>query len=100
MDGKHAPPPNPDKGGDMQPPRRPDGCRPGLPMPVEKVWGRWGLHAMPTLASTKHSKAPLRSPFSQEAESEVPSEEPDSWIVPRNLFGADSKDGASDDTCA
>ena len=62
VDGEHAPPPNPDNGGDVQPPRRPDGCRPGLPTPAEKVWGRLGLLAMPTLASTEHSRASLRSP--------------------------------------
>ena len=98
VDGEHAPPPNPDNGGDVQPPRRPDGCRPGLPTPAEKVWGRLGQQAMPTPASTEHSRASLRSPISQEDESEVPSEEPNTPIVPRNLFGADSEDGASDGT--
>ena len=62
VDGEHAPPPNPDNGGDVQPPRRPDGCRPGLPTPAEKVWGRLGLLAVPTPASTEHSRASLRSP--------------------------------------
>ena len=100
VDGEHVPPPNPDNGGDVQPPRRPEGCQPRLPTPAEKVWGRLGLQAMPTPASTEHSRASLRSPFSQEDESEVPSEEPSSPIVPRNLFGADSEDGASDDARA
>ena len=83
-------------GGDVQPPRRPDGYRPGLPTPAEKVWGRLGLQAMPTPTSTEHSRASLRSPLPQEDESEVSSEETDSPIMPRNLFGADSVDGASD----
>ena len=64
----------------------------------EIVWGRLRLQAMPTRASTEHSRASLRSPLSQEDESEVSSEEPNSPIVPRNLFGADSVDGASDST--
>ena len=96
VDGEHVPPPDPDNGGDMQPPRRPDGCRPGLPTPAEKVWGRLGLQAMPTPASTEHSRASLRSPFSQDDESEMPSEEPNSPIVPRNLFGSGSEDRVSD----
>ena len=39
VDGAHAPPPTPDNGGDPQPPRRPDGCRPGLPRPAELLAG-------------------------------------------------------------
>ena len=98
VDGEHAPPPNPDNGGDVQPPRRPDGCRPWLPTPAEKVWGRLGVLAMPTPASTEHSRALLRSPPLREDEFEVSSEEPGSPILPRNLFGTDSLDGASDST--
>ena len=98
VDGEHAPPPNPDNGGDVQPPRRPDGCRPGLPTPAEKVWGRLGLLAMPTPASTEHSRASLRSPPLREDEFEVSSQDPGSPILPRNLFSTDSLDGASDST--
>ena len=47
-------------------------------------------------ASTEHSRASLWSLFSHEDESEVPNEEPNSPIVPRNLFSSGSEDGASD----
>ena len=58
--------------------------------------GRLGFQAMPTPANTEHSRVSLGSLFSQEDESEVPSEEPNCPIIPRNLFGSGSEDGASD----
>ena len=39
VDGKHVPPQNPDNREDPQLPRRPDGCRPGLPTQADKVLG-------------------------------------------------------------
>ena len=53
---------------------------------------------MPTPASTEHSRMSLREPPSPRGGSEVEEDEPHSPIQPRNLFGADGEDNASEDT--
>ena len=84
----------------MLPPRRPQGRHPKLPTPAEKFWRQLSLHAMPTLGPTEHSRASLRSAFSHEDASELPSEEQNSVIILRNHFSRGWEDGASEDAPA
>ena len=89
VDGERRPLPDPDHGGALHPPRRPARSHAEGLTPAEKVWGRLGLQEMPTPASTEHFR--MGGP-------EVNEDEPHSPIQPRNLFGADDEDAASDDT--
>ena len=91
MGGPWHLPPNPDQGGDVNPPPRPMPRAPGERTPAAVVWARLGLEEMPSPASTETSRASLRSP-ARRAE-DLDEEDQISPIRPRVLFEDQSDEG-------
>ena len=84
-------PPNPDQGGDINPPPRPMPRAPGERTPAAIVWARLGLEEMPLPASTETCKASLRSPARRVEDLE--GEDHMSPMRPRVLFEDQSDEG-------
>ena len=84
-------PPNPDQGGDTNPPLRPMPKAPGECTPAAVVWARLCPEEMPSPASTETSRASLRSPARRVED--LGGEDQTSPMRPRVLFEDQSDEG-------